>query len=120
MSESFDDADAMRPRSQNGRKARSAREIVKEMGAVHGNHSECVHFYRFQLMLSCRDYGASLNAVRMKVHKGRRSRKSKAPDPLFGPGANLRNVAKWFWCYLTTDWKSGEVRRLANWLSEEE
>jgi len=21
--------------------------------------------------------------------------------------------------YLTTDWKSGEVRRLANWLSEE-
>jgi hypothetical protein len=22
--------------------------------------------------------------------------------------------------YLTTDWKSGEVRRLANWLSEEE
>jgi hypothetical protein len=25
----------------------------------------------------------------------------------------------WEVAYLTTDWKSGEVRRLANWLSEE-
>jgi hypothetical protein len=54
-------------------------QIVKEMGAVDGDHSECVHFYRFQLMLNCRDYGASLIAVRMKVQKGRRSRNQKRP-----------------------------------------
>ncbi len=48
-----------------------------------------------------------------------------AVSAVIGPFCLLCDVAGLldypsYLAYLTTDWKRGEVRRLANWLSEEE
>lgn len=41
-------------------------------------------------------------------------------SPAFAMSAKGRASLSFCTAYLTTDWKRGEVRRLANWLSDEE
>jgi len=44
----------------------------------------------------------------------------KSPTFAMNARLGLLLLASGVVVYLTTDWKRGEVRRLANWLSEEE